>query len=309
MVDGRTPSSTVNAIVLSYGTQREAAALIDELCADGEFPAEAVLEVHNPATPGEAVLADRGQQVVNLPVNVGYAGAMNVGIRQLMSRAEYLMLLTQDVRIAGAAVQELVEAVDADSELAVVGPLLVEDGTIWSAGKERGFSWQYRHIADAPRSRVSRVDSLDGSALLVRVKDLPPDLLDEGFFMYFEETELIERIIRSTGHGVAVVASAAAESAPGWTSRPKSHAYLMARNGMFVARQHGGVRACCVYAVGWGCRTALDIARAPNGIGKPPAGRMGAVRSAFAGCIGIVHSLLQKTGPPPWWLQDGDLRV
>lgn len=309
MVDGPTPGSTVKAIVLSYGPTRDAAALIDELCGDGEFTAEMVLEVHNPASPGEVVPADRDHLVVNLPVNIGYAGAMNVGIRRLMPSADYLLLLTHDVRISGAAVQELVEALDADRELAVVGPLLTRDGTIWSAGKVRGFSWQFSHIADTPQpSRVSRVDSLDGSVLLFRVQDLPPELLDEGFFMYFEETDLIERIVHTTGHGAAVVTSASAESAPGWSGRPQAHSYLMLRNGLFVTYRYGGARASCIYAFAWVIRTAFDIVLGPKGVGAT-ARRLGAVRAAFAGCVGILHFLLRRMGPPPAWLQDGDLRV
>lgn len=310
MVDGPTPGSIVKAIVLSYGPKRDAAALIDALCADGGFATEMVLEAHNPASPGEVAPSDRGQLVVNLPVNIGYAGAMNVGMRRLIPSANYLLLLTQDVRITAAALRKLVDALDADSDLAMVGPLLRQDGTTWSAGKVRGLGWQFDHMAEVPTgSHVRRVDSLDGSVLLVRVQDLPAELMNEGFFMYFEETELIERIVRTTGHGVAVVTSATADSVPGWTSRPLSHAYLMVRNGLFVAHRYGGLLASCAYAFAWATRTGYDITRGPKRADTPSARRLGALRTAFAGCVGILHFLFRRMGPPPEWLQDGDLRV
>jgi GT2 family glycosyltransferase len=83
---------------------------------------------------------------------------------------------------------------------------------------------------------------VEGAAVLVRAEVLRQvGLLDERFFLYFEETEFALRVERA-GWRLGVVLDAVVEQEPGLGRRPGAYAYLHTRNGLEYARRADGWR-------------------------------------------------------------------
>jgi GT2 family glycosyltransferase len=126
-----------------------------------------------------------------------------------------VLLLNADTEIVGTAIADMLAYLDAHPEVGVVGPQLrYPDGTVqpsrrrfptlatlfWeSTALERCFPgnpWARRyHVADRPDDEEQEVDWLVGACLLVRAEAIAQaGLLDEGYFLYFEELEWCQRI-------------------------------------------------------------------------------------------------------------------
>jgi N-acetylglucosaminyl-diphospho-decaprenol L-rhamnosyltransferase len=160
--------------------------------------------------------------------NRGMGGGNNTGMRAAQGR--YVLLLNSDAWLAGGALERLVAYADANPDVALAGPRLVNpDGslqrsvrgvpTLWRLATEYFF---LRKLA--PRSQLlnafygggfdhnetREVESLQGAVLLVRREAADEvGLFDEAFFMFSEETDWTYRF-RKAGWKVVFVADAEA---------------------------------------------------------------------------------------------------
>ena len=160
--------------------------------------------------------------------NRGMGGGNNTGMRAAQGR--YVLLLNSDAWVVGDALERLVAYADANPDVALAGPRLVNpDGTLQRS--VRGFPTIWRLATEylflrklAPRSRVlnafygggfhhdstREVESLQGAVLLVRREAADAvGLFDEDFFMFSEETDWTYRF-RQAGWKVVFVADAEA---------------------------------------------------------------------------------------------------
>lgn len=312
MEDGAQPLAHVSIVVLSYGEDPRAGRLIDSLLAEGTIAASQILEVHNPAADEVNMPESKSHRFLRLAQNAGYAGGMNAafGDEIVMSRA-FVLLLTHDTQVSVAAVARLVRALGEHPELACVGPVLRSGNKLMSAGKPRGRLWGYRHALTIPEGdTVVSTDGLDGSILLLRASAVSGLRMDAGFFMYSEEIDFLERLRRDRRGGIAVVTDTEAESvAGGETSRPRAHAYLTARNGLEVALRHGGLLGCTLHMLHLTRQSWYDLPK-PGGERWPdPQLRRIARARLFARARGVLDFIRRRFGPPPPWLQDGDLSI
>jgi GT2 family glycosyltransferase len=301
----------VSICVLSYGTDRRAERLIGSLVSAGVSP-DQILEIHNPAKAAPVVDGNHMHRRIVLDENLGYAGGMNVALREpSVAVRRFILLLTHDVVIAPDAVRLLAMALAHDATLACVGPVLSDAATGDSAGKKRGRAWTYypdnaQMLGDAVSPQ--RVDALDGSVLMIRAAVGQAVRFDDLLFMYYEEIDFLERI-RSQGLGdVAVVPLAhAVASSSGPTSRPLAHAYLMSRNGPEVALRYGGAGACLLHLAHVLRECAISDLSPRRGHWRARERRIAALRRSRARARGIAHFCTRRFGPPPAALQDGDM--
>jgi GT2 family glycosyltransferase len=243
----------VGPVILSYGPGGPANVrrLVDELLRDGVTP-DCITVVHNPDGLGANLLAPPlpTVRVINAERNLGYAGGMNLGIRQQQEEGRSLfLLLTQDVRLNPGAVRHLVDAADRAPAYGVLGPKLRWEGrtTVFSYGGRWSGTGGSSLIIDRPGAvsddNIAPCDYVDGAVVLLRsdvVDRVGP--LTERFFMYCEEAELCLRAKRA-GWKVGVVLDADAVQSSGEELRPGAFSYLMARNGLEFSRMVGGQRA------------------------------------------------------------------
>jgi GT2 family glycosyltransferase len=146
--------------------------------------------------------------VIETGANLGFAAGNNVGLRYALDHNyDYALLLNNDTEIAADTLQSLVSTAEADPAIGIVGPTIYfydQPSRIWSAGGM--IDWQngtsrMRDIGQTDDSRQrspADVDFVSGCALLCKRSVLKHvGLLDERFFMYYEETEWCVRATRS----------------------------------------------------------------------------------------------------------------
>ncbi len=139
------------------------------------------------------------------PRNLGYAGGMNIGIREACAdHADYVLLLNNDTTIDPAAIAELLDAAESQSDIGICVPKIYfyhEANRIWSAGARwRRFPPRVTLVgfgrADGLSfDRARDLDFATGCALLVRREVIDRvGLFDEGFFMYQEDYDYCARV-------------------------------------------------------------------------------------------------------------------
>ncbi len=128
--------------------------------------------------------------------------------------------LTHEVVIRPGALQCMLHAAVSDERLGIVGPVLrdSDEDLVFSYGGIQHPDGTVNHITDLPPAGsggVARCAWVDGSVVLVRAAAFSNvGMLEERFFMYFEETDLCLRM-RRAGWEVGVALNAVAETSTG----------------------------------------------------------------------------------------------
>lgn len=169
--------------------------------------------------------------VIELPENVGFARAVNRGItRALDVGADAVLLLNNDARLDPPALARLVAALEADPTAGLVAPLVLDEpeGRIWWAGGS--FSRRLARVRHERRKERLAPGELEGApprrtdfapltaALLARRAIERVGLLDERFFLYFEDVDLALRL-HAAGLAILHVPAARARHEVGLTAR------------------------------------------------------------------------------------------
>ncbi|MGE3508975.1 MAG: glycosyltransferase family 2 protein [Vicinamibacterales bacterium] len=138
-------------------------------------------------------------EVVPLAENRGYAGNNNIGIQLAIDAgAEWVFVLNDDVVLAPETIGALIEVGTTDPAIAFLGPLVLhadEPTVIQSAGGRLSHDWRTGHIAQNQRDTGQftgpvAVSWISGCAILARAAAVRSiGLMDERFFLYWEETE------------------------------------------------------------------------------------------------------------------------
>ncbi len=204
-------SPRVAIIVLTYNGLADTLACLASL--EGlDYPRECyrVVVVDNASQDGTpAVVREAYPRVVVIEngANLGFAAGNNAGLRYALAQGyDYALLLNNDTEAAPDMLTELVHAAEADPCAGAVGPIIYYHAAptrVWSAGGwidwEQGISRMEGEIEDRGQFMATReVDFVTGCAMLLRRAALKrAGLLDERFFMYFEETEWCVRARRA----------------------------------------------------------------------------------------------------------------
>lgn len=208
----------LSVIIVSWNVRELLARCLESVqasLAQADFIGE-IIVVDNASSDGSAdmVRAHFPQAVLLEPgTNLGYAGGNNLGLRHAQGR--YVLILNPDTELVPDALSHLVQALDAQPSIGVVGPaLLFPDGRHQSSrrrfptalvGLVESTPLEFLFAAspllrdfrllDHPDDQPQPVDWLVGAALVVRREVVEQvGLLDEAFFMYFEELDWQRRI-------------------------------------------------------------------------------------------------------------------
>lgn len=142
--------------------------------------------------------------VIENQVNNGFAGGNNIGIQKALSDgADYIFLLNNDTTVAPNLLEPLVAVAENDSKVGMVGPMMlyhVEPEMVWAFGATMGAKGesillhQGERANDVPQ-KLLESDFVVGCGLLVRRTVCETiGLMDDRFFLYYEETDWCARV-------------------------------------------------------------------------------------------------------------------
>jgi hypothetical protein len=191
----------VACIVLNWNGWKDTVECLDALreCTYSELT---IIVVDNGSTDDSAARIRAAHPEILLLAsekNLGFAGGNNIGIRHAMAHgAEYLWLLNNDTKPEPAALSALVAKALTDPSIGAVASISYyahEPSAVEAWGGARVNLW----IGYGWNSKVPRSDdwfhSLNGTSIMVSRAALEDvGLLDEGFFLYWEDTEFCLRL-------------------------------------------------------------------------------------------------------------------
>lgn len=195
----------VAIIVLSYNGLDLTRQCLDSL-RTSDYPNAQLWVVDNASTDGTpgAIKKDYPEvQLAALPENRGYAGGNNRGMRLALEQgADLVFLLNNDTRLYPDCVSNLVRALERHPRAGLLGPMVYtwEGQIISSAGGH--VVWRQADAVNAGMAEVDRgqyaerqVEFVNGCGLLARRAAIEQvGMLDERFFMYWEETDWAMRM-------------------------------------------------------------------------------------------------------------------
>jgi GT2 family glycosyltransferase len=214
LVNANSSQPAVAAVVVNWNGAALTVACVESLLAS-RYANLRVLVVDNGSTDGSAdeIAAHvPAAELVRSAHNRGFAGGCNVGIRAaLEAGAEYVLLANNDAFVAPDMLPELVATLEADAARGVAGPLICyasDPELVWYlADDERRWLPVPRRVgSDEPASSIApdarRVGYVCGCGMLVRRAVFErAGLLDERFYMYFEDADFCRRA-RAAGFAI-----------------------------------------------------------------------------------------------------------
>lgn len=293
---------TVDAVIVAYNSRDTLRFCVEPLV---RLPWVSVTVVDN-ASPDDsaAVVADLPVRVIRAPRNGGFAYGCNLG--SAAGDAEFVLYVNPDATIQQGSLKTLVSALRSDPLLGSVGPLTLGDGDRLHLTQRRfprlrstyaqalglhhfasRSTWAGEVVQDpAAYSRPCAPDWLSGSCLLVRRAALE-DVggLDEGFFLYSEETDLFRRL-RDQGWKARYEPKALAYHR-GYGSAPwEAVTPVLARSRVRYAHKHHGQAVALLEAIG----VALDGLLRAAARANHPARRRAYLASGLAALSAVRRS-------------------
>ena len=137
--------------------------------------------------------------------NLGFAGGMNVGLRAALKRgAHWLWLFNNDAEAEENTLSVLMRETEKHPQGGLFSPVILENisGKVWFSGGKINY-WRMRtehNLSSITLSSRQTKESefLTGCAMLIRSSVLGEiGLLDERFFLYYEDADLCLRALQS----------------------------------------------------------------------------------------------------------------
>lgn len=212
-----------------------------------------VIVVDNASTDGSpALVAGRFPRVrlIRNEKNEGFGRANNLAVRQ--SRGEFLLFMNTDVVLLSGALELLMEEMRTHPDTGVVAPaLLTPKGSFQASfGGRTSFFAEFakKGFLNRLRTRALRNDRkrrevrwVSGAFLLIRRKAfLETGGFDEGFFLYFEDIDLCERVHENGGKVIFLPAAVSLHHGGAVTSaRPLRSRVEYRKSQLRFYRKHG----------------------------------------------------------------------
>lgn len=237
-----TPRPRVLAVTVAYNSADTIGPFLDSLAAAGSIDEVVVVDNDSAesATVGEIVRA-AGHRFVPLDRNAGYGGGVRAAVSSASGEPDYILVANPDVVFAPGALDVLVSAGEQVRGAGSLGPKILDPGgtvypsarrlpslrtgvahalfgRIWPANP-----WTVRYRAE--RESETRRDAgwLSGACLLLRAAAYREvDGFDDGYFMYFEDVDLGERLGRAGWRNVYIPEAVVTHTGAHSTSRERN---------------------------------------------------------------------------------------
>lgn len=211
-------------------------------------------------------------EVVASPKNGGFAYGNNVGIKYAEEKgwgAKYYWFLNPDTKVYPGALTELVSFMESTPKSGICGSsILNEDGSLWPicfnfpgvlSEFERGVRlgvvtkllsrWK---VPQEMKPENAKVDWLPGASFLIR-KEVFDDIgfLDDGYFLYYEETDFCLNAFRAgwscwyvPASKIMHIAGASTGVVDQKTEQKPLPQYMFDSRSRYFTKNHGFLYAC-----------------------------------------------------------------
>ncbi|MGY4643098.1 glycosyltransferase family 2 protein [Cellulomonas sp. URHB0016] len=235
-------SATVRVVCVVYHPGPELERFAATLTSATTAPVDLVLvDNGDDHTVARAVAARYGASLVVAGRNLGYGGAANRGA--LDATGPWLVVANSDIEWEAGALDTLLEAGAAEPRAAALGPALLNvDGTVYPSARAlpsltqgAGHALLVRLWPGNPWTRAYRANHehtggqraagwLSGACLLLRSEAFAEvGGFDEGYFMFFEDVDLGDRLGRAGWTNLYVPAARVTHvGGTSWRERPAS---------------------------------------------------------------------------------------
>lgn len=259
----------LSIVIVSWNSERYLRGCLSSIPAGAGKLAFEVFVVDNASRDGSAVLVKAefpAARLIANSANRGFAAANNQGLR--LATGRYALLLNPDTRVHEGALERLAAFMDGNPDAGACGPMLLnEDGSMQHAARRFptfGFAFGsktvlgrlglFRASYDRVKMRGERFDSAmevdqpSGAALFLRKSALDRvGLLDDGYFIFFEEVDLCRRI-RDAGYRIVLRPEARVTHYGGRSRRQNRAAIILpgAQSLLRYFRKHeGALKSAC----------------------------------------------------------------
>ena len=200
----------VSIVILNWRAWETTARCIESLKPEPGAEVE-VIVVDNASHDGSVAALQRRfpeLTILESETNLGFAGGCNIGIRMATKRgADFVWLLNNDVEVRSGALSALLAKATADPRVGAVGSVQYDTCNhqlvrVWGGGYVNflnGIPASCTHPGE-----LRRLQYLSAASVLLRGQALKETgLLDDQFFLYWEDTDLAFRL-RGAGWQLAV---------------------------------------------------------------------------------------------------------
>lgn len=230
----------------------------------------AVVVIDNASTDRSVERIKAAYSLVNILVNqdnLGFAGGNNVGIKYALKQgADYIWLLNNDTEVHPEALGKMIEVAEADPTIGMVGSRIFHleqrDKLLFAGGKINWFAGWCRHDTQhSSEEKFRDVDFITGCSLLVRRNVVESiGLLDENFFLYFEDADWSIRARKAGFRLVVAPASIVWHKEMGSIKgRSPAHEYYVTRNNLLFMKKHGSPWLWLTFAPAFALKIAIKI--------------------------------------------------
>lgn len=199
----------ITSIVLSYNSKQLSLQCLATL-KNQDYAAHKIIVVDNASTDGSVTAIEENFpdiEIIASEKNLGYAAGNNLGIQTaLKNDSEYLFLVNNDTTLPPNCISELVNTFQKRPLAGIVGPMVYtfDPGLIISSAGGK-VEWEKANSinqgageTDTGQHSSRSVDFINGCGLMIsRTAIEKVGLLDEKYFMYWEETDWCVRVKHS----------------------------------------------------------------------------------------------------------------
>ena len=160
-------------------------------------------------------------KIIRSEKNLGFSGGQNIGVRYALDNgADYILILNNDTIVDKNLIEELLNAAEEDKDIGIAAPKIYfasgfefhkdrysksDLGKVfWYAGGEMdwenviGFHRGVDEVDNGQFEKVEKTNFASGCCMLVKREVFEKvGFFDEKFFLYYEDSDLCERIRRS----------------------------------------------------------------------------------------------------------------
>jgi hypothetical protein len=176
-----------------------------------DYPNFEVVVVDNASTDGSLELVRRQFSrchFIKNEANLGFSVGNNVGIRFALERmADWVFLLNQDTIVEKDFLSRLLKAAHEEPQAGILSPVIMDaQNRIWfSGGKIDWWKMKTTHLRYIKRELPYESEFISGCAMLAKSEVWKRvGLLDEDYFLYWEDVDLSFRVA-SAGFSLLVV--------------------------------------------------------------------------------------------------------